>query len=442
VRLVEVMVPVGKRAAVVDALDDEGIDYVITDETSGRGYAAVVSFPLPTRAVEPVLDRLREAGVDDEAFTVVVEAETVVSRRFEALQERYEREEQNGDRIAREELIARADGLMPEWVTYVLMTAISAAVATAGLLLDSPAVVVGSMVIAPLIGPAMAASVGTVVDDPELFREGVRLQILGGLLAIAAAATFAAAVRYTRVVPLSPAEVFDVGEIRERLAPDVLSLAVALLAGGAGAMSVASGVSSALVGVMIAAALVPPTAVVGIGIAWQSPNAVVGSLVLVLVNLLSINLAALAVLWWQGYRPERLFRLPEARTATAKRVAVLSASILVLSAFLGAVTYTSYGEAGFEEDAADAVAATVEGYPSLELLSVEVRYDDQIPFRQPERVVVTVGHPIDSVPPPVADDVADRVNELDRATLGLTESRPVEVDVRYVPVDESGAGTD
>jgi uncharacterized hydrophobic protein (TIGR00341 family) len=442
VRLVQVTVPAGKRDAVTSTLDDDGVDYVLTDETSGREYTAIVSFPLPTGAVEPILDDLREAGLERDSFTVVMNAETVVSRRFEELQAEYEENETDTDRISRDELTARAREMAPSFVTFVTMTLISTIVATAGLLVDSPAVVVGSMVIAPLIGPAMATSVGTVVDDEELFDRGVRLQVLGGVLAVAGAALFAFATRWTGVVPLTATEVFAIGEVRERLSPDVLSLAVALGAGVAGALSLSTGVSSALVGVMIAAALVPPTAVVGIGLAWGRPTAVTGSAVLVLVNFVGINLAALAVLWRQGYRPERWFKLDEARSATLKRVAVLAVGLVVLSAFLAGVTYSTYRTATFEEDARAAVTAELaETDAQVELLSMSVEYED-FPIRRPTRIVVTVGHPLESDPPPLADRLRERVRATARPAplprLPVETNGDVSVDVRYVALDDAG----
>jgi uncharacterized hydrophobic protein (TIGR00341 family) len=444
VRLVQVTVPAGKRDAVTSTLDDDGVDYVLTDETSGREYTAIVSFPLPTAAVEPVLDDLREAGLERDSFTIVVDAETVVSRRFEQLQAEYEENEANGDRISRDELTARARDMAPSLVTFVTMTLISTVVATAGLLVDSPAVVVGSMVIAPLIGPAMATSVGTVVGDEELFDRGVRLQVLGGVLAVAGAALFAFAVRWSGVVPLTASEVFTIGEVRERLSPDVLSLAVALGAGVAGALSLSTGVSSALVGVMIAAALVPPTAVVGIGIAWGRPSAVVGSAVLVLVNFVAVNLVALAVLWRQGYRPERWFRLDEARSATLKRIAVLAVGLVVLSSFLAGVTYSTYRTATFEEDARAAVTAELTATDArVELLSMDVEYED-FPIRRPTRIVVTVGHPLASEPPPLADRLRERVQATARPPplprLPVRTNGDVAVDVRYVALDDTGDG--
>ena len=70
VRLVQVTIPAGKRDALLSVLDDEGIDYVVTDEASGREYVGVVYFPIPTVAVEPVLESLREVGIDTQVRTM------------------------------------------------------------------------------------------------------------------------------------------------------------------------------------------------------------------------------------------------------------------------------------------------------------------------------------------------------------------------------------
>ena len=314
-RLVQVTIPAGKRKAVIELLEEEGIDYVVTDETSGREYTAVAYFPLPTSAVEPILEALREAGLEREAYTVVLSAETVVSEKFEALQEEYTEREESEERIARQELEARAKELTPALSTYLVMTVVSAVIATAGLLLDSPATVVGSMVIAPLIGPAMSAAVGSVIDDTGMFRRGVVLQVLGVILSIAAATAFTIFVQATNLVPpgMDP---LVLSEVEERLSPNFLSLAVAIGAGVAGAISLTAGVSAALVGVMIAVALIPPAATVGIGIAYSEPALALGSAVLVSVNILSINLSALVMLWYSGYRPENFFQRPQNVTVT------------------------------------------------------------------------------------------------------------------------------
>jgi len=127
-------------------------------------------------------------------------------------------------------------------------------------------------------------------------------------------------------------------------------LVVAIGAGLAGIISLMTGVSAALVGVMIAVALIPPAAAVGIGIAFQIPRLVIGAGVIVAVNVLSINLSALVTLWYEGYRPQRWFREDDARAAFLKRAAILVAAIAVLSVFLGGVTYDSYVASTTEAD--------------------------------------------------------------------------------------------
>ena len=428
-RLVQLTVPTGKRQAILETLDDRKIDYVVTDENSSREYTAVVYFPLPDAAVEPVLDEIQATGIDEDAYTVVIDAETVVSRRFQALREEYEDGDVGSDRISRQELQAEADDLTPSLPVYAVMTVISSIVATAGLLLDSPAVVVGSMVIAPLIGPALGASVGTVVDDEELFTESVIYQIIGVVLAIGAAAIFALIARTTNIIP--PGLVLsNVGEISERLAPDLLSLIIALGAGVAGVVSIATGTSVALVGVMIAAALIPPAGVAGISLAWGQPAAAIGATVLVLVNLLSVNLAGLLTLWYAGYRPENLFSIGETEQRVRKRIVGLALVVLLFAVFLGGISYASYETATFEQEVNDEVQQVLsqERYEAYELLEVDVVLGADYPFRDPQRVIVTIGGPPDASVPELADTLSERIN--------AHADGSVRVQVRYVEILE------
>jgi uncharacterized hydrophobic protein (TIGR00341 family) len=429
VRLVQLTVPTGKRQTVLETLDEREIDYVVTDEAGNQDYTAVVYFPLPDSAVEPVLDELQDTGIDDDAYTVVVDAETVVSRRFEALREEYDTGDVNSDRISRQELRTEAESLTPTFAIYSTMTIISAIVATAGLLLDSPAVVVGSMVIAPLIGPALGASVGSVIDNEELFIESAVYQFVGVLLAIGSAAVFAWLVQATNIVPPGLA-LSEVDEISERLAPDLLSLAVALGAGVAGIVSIATGISVALVGVMIAAALIPPAAAAGIAIAWGEPAAAIGSTALVFVNVLSVNLAGLVTLWYIGYRPENLFELGETEKRVQKRAVGLVLVVLVFSVLLGAITYSSYQAGNFEENARGEIMGTLEDeeFAQYQLIEIEVVMDENYPIQSPERVIVTIGGPPNETAPGLWDELHERIDQ--------HANQPVEIEIRYVSVVE------
>ena len=112
-RLVQVLIPEGTRAAVLDALDEERIDYAVFDEVGRGDFEAMVQFPVPPSGVEPVMEELFEAGIREDAYTIVMPTETVVSQRLSALVERFP-----GLRISREELYARAQDLAPANSTF------------------------------------------------------------------------------------------------------------------------------------------------------------------------------------------------------------------------------------------------------------------------------------------------------------------------------------
>lgn len=430
-RLVQASVPAGKRQAVLDTLDAQDVDYVVTDETSHRRYTAVVYFPLPTEAVEGVLSSLREVGLDDDAYTVVIDAETVISREFEKLQQRHETEG-NHDRIAREEIKTKARELMPDFRIYVVMSVISAMVATAGLLLNSPAVVVGSMVIAPILGPAMATSVGSVIREQDLFRAGVKFQVVGFAVAVLGSIGFAAFVKAIFLVPPG-LDVISLEQVSLRQEPGFLSLAVALGAGIAGALSLSAGISAALVGVMIAAALIPPTAAIGIGVVWNIPSLMVGSTVLVAVNAISINLAALVVLWYSGYRPSSAWKAGRARTETVKRIGVLALAIGLLSVVLAGATYTEMQAGTFRTDTREEVRSVLASasYDELELLELEIESERGLLVSESKRVVVTVGRPNGGEYPALAEAIHQRIRQ--------RTGRDIDVQVRFVDVQSSGS---
>ncbi|WP_254767223.1 TIGR00341 family protein [Salinilacihabitans rarus] len=427
-RYLEIMVPEGKRRVVLDVLEDEGVEYVVSDVTSDRGYTAVVRFPLPARAVEPVLDRLRQAGISDEASVIVIDAETVISDRFSALRDRYTLGGRRGVRTSRQVLRTKADELTPAFPIFAVMLLISAVVATAGLLADSPAVVIGAMVIAPLLGPALAASVGIVTGDAALRTTGFAYQIVGVATVIVASVGLATLARFAGLEP-GGVDIVVATELEERVSPNLFSLAVALGAGIAGILSLTRGFSEAIVGVMIAAALIPPSAAVGITVAWGMYGAAVGAAILVVVNLLSINFTALATLWIAGYRPQGLFEVSPTRRPTYAYAAVFGVALLALAAPLAGVTLLDFQTTGIESTAEEDAAAVLEEprYEGVTLELVAVELDDDYPLRSVDRVVVTVAAPEPGPEP----GLADRLHR----EIAADVDEPIDVEVQYVVVE-------
>jgi len=401
-RLVQVLIPEGTRTAVLDALDEEGIDYAVFEE-QGRGeFEAMVQFPVPPSGVEPILDDLTAAGIREDSYTIVLPTETVVSQRLSALVERFP-----GLRISREELYARAQDLAPANSTFFAFLVLSTVIATTGLLLDSAATIIGAMVVAPLMGPAISASVGTILDEPAMASRGVTLQVTGLLAAIAVAAVMGWLLQQTVLIPPG-LDIRTVPQIAERTSPNFLSLFLALGSGIAGSLSIMRGSGSTLVGVAIAVALVPPAATAGLGIAFGLPGVALAGTVLVVVNLLAINVSALVLFWISGFKPLDAGTFEGVRASVVSRVVVIAVALAVLSIALGAVTWTTFQTQSFEQQTQAELQerfddADIEG---VELVSVTVDYEpvDLLLDNEPQ-VNVLVGVPRDVDAPP---DLAQR----------------------------------
>jgi uncharacterized hydrophobic protein (TIGR00341 family) len=358
-----------------------------------------VEFPLPSQAVESVMDELRAARGSEETYTVVTNAESVTSEHIDEMERRYVTGTEEDDSIATEEIRATALGMTPSPRTYYSMTLLSALVATAGLLVDSAAVVVGSMVIAPLVGSAMTASVGTVLDDRRMVVQGFKTQLLGLGLAVLGATAFSVALRSAAFLP--PAlDVTTTRQIAQRISPGLLSVVVGLCAGAAGAFGLATGVPVALVGVMIAAALIPAAAAVGIGLAWGIPAVALGAVLLLVMNAIAIHVAGAGVLWYLGYRPETWARESRWRPSPGQ-AGVLAVTVLVLGAvFVGAAALVST-QVAFEQEVNGAVGDVLEEprYDDLELVAVSAEFRAESPLTVTpageRQVTVTLARPAD-----------------------------------------------
>lgn len=184
-------------------------------------------------------------------------------------------------------------GARPD-VDFFVMIGLSAIIATYGLLQDSSAVIIGAMLVAPLFTPILALSLGIVRGDIRLLRLAVESTLKGVALAIGLA------IFLTAISPLRTVT----HEIAARTHPNLFDLAVALASGAAGAYAVArKDVATALPGVAIAAALVPPLGVVGIGLAIGDPSIAGGGGLLFITNLIAITLVSSITLLLLGFRP-------------------------------------------------------------------------------------------------------------------------------------------
>ena len=197
------------------------------------------------------------------------------------------------NREERKELVGRiavgADG----GVDFVVMMLLASTLASLGLLQGSTAVVIGAMLVAPLMGPLVAGGLALAQGNLKLFRSAMLVSGLGILLGLAASLLFGS---------LNPG--FEPSmEIEARGDPDVLDLIIAFASGMVAAYAMGRpNVSGTLAGVAIAAALLPPLAVVGIGLTNNQPIVSGYAAILFATNMVAIILGAALIFRLLGMR--------------------------------------------------------------------------------------------------------------------------------------------
>ncbi len=175
---------------------------------------------------------------------------------------------------------------------YLLMLAMSAGIAILGLLLSSPAVVIGAMLLSPLMGPIMGLGFGLAIGDFHWTRQSAKSLVIGSLMSILFCAL---------IVFFSPLQTVT-SEIASRTRPNLFDLLIALFSGVAGAYAMIRGRENSIVGVAIATALMPPLAVVGFGLATFNWTVFGGALMLFVTNLVTIAGTAFTMAKFYGFR--------------------------------------------------------------------------------------------------------------------------------------------
>lgn len=181
---------------------------------------------------------------------------------------------------------------------YMFMVAIASGIATIGLLLNSPAVIIGAMLVSPLMGPIALTGMSLAVFDFEMGQEGALGLLVGTLLALAVVGFIVLLSPLTDATP----------EILARTRPNLFDLLVAVLSGLAGGYAMIRGRGGAIVGVAIATALMPPLAVVGYGVVLGQWAIAKGASLLFLTNISAISVSAAFVATWYGFGRRELRR--------------------------------------------------------------------------------------------------------------------------------------
>jgi uncharacterized hydrophobic protein (TIGR00341 family) len=279
--------------SILNSVHDQVVDYWQVDSARERTVTTVlVDAPHAQEVIDRVTPLLQKTG----SLTV---SEVESSLKTDSVSD---------DTAIRESLIKTSVRNARLSLNFLFLVVLSTLVATIGLTENNVAVVIGAMVIAPLLGPNLALSIGTALGDYRLIRQSILTLLAGLVLAIA----LSVGIGLWFAVDMSTHEVMTRTEV------NLASVLLALASGAAAALTFTTSISSSLVGVMVAVAILPPATVLGLMLAGQHYDLLRGAALLLMVNIVSVNLAANVVLLVKKVSPRD--RKEKLRAGTTHRI--------------------------------------------------------------------------------------------------------------------------
>ena len=328
IRMITVSAPDATIPVIQRKAEDLGATGIRTYTETQREGRTTLQMLAGSECRQAVVDAVQSAlsTQRDWRLTILpVETTVPLPRDEEEAREKQKAENENAiGGMTREEIWNTVWGQAKIDLTYVIYVFLSTVVAAFGMLTDSVAVVVGGMVIAPLLGPNLAFSVGVALGDGKMIARALVANAVGVglafLLSVGIGLLWQGNLASDELLARS-----DVG---------FAGMAIALASGAAAALSLVTGVSSALVGVMVAVALLPPTSALGIFVGTGQFGLAAGAAMLLAVNIVSVNLAAHTVLFWRGVRPRTFFEKKKAAIGRVISGVIWVGLLLLLAALM------------------------------------------------------------------------------------------------------------
>jgi uncharacterized hydrophobic protein (TIGR00271 family) len=249
-------------------------------------------------------------------------------------------------------------------VPYLLMNAAATLIAGFGLFEDSPAVIIGAMLIAALLGPIQGLAMALAESDLKLLRVSLTAEIVGAALVMVLGITLGT---IDRTSPLGH-------EILARTAPNILDLLIGLVGGAAASFAISKPrLASMAVGVAIATALVPPLTTSGILIARGLPALAAGAFMLFVANFVAITFSSLVVFMIVGHRAIIAGRTTRERAGVMIPRLVCLAILLLLGFHLFNVFQQTFGESALVSKSRQLIEHELLRFPGSRLVDITIR---------------------------------------------------------------------
>ena len=314
-KIIEIVTPVEKLAAVKSIISqhDSEVLWVSSDGDGKNMIRALVS----DDERQSVLDSLQGLiGTTETSKILVMNLEAALPRKVTT----NENTTPDTATTTREELYNEIEKNTRLDSTYLLLVFLSTVVVAIGLLENNVAVVIGAMVIAPLLGPNIALALGAALGDAQLMWKAFKTIITGIGLALFLS------IGLGMYHPMN----LDSPELLARTDAGLDSMTLALASGAAAVISLTTGLSSVLVGVMVAVALLPPTATLGIMLGAGKTQFATGAALLLAMNIVCVNLAAKLVFLVRGIKPRSWLEKQKASQSMTTYLVIWIISLAIL----------------------------------------------------------------------------------------------------------------
>ncbi|MBW8016826.1 MAG: TIGR00341 family protein [Planctomycetes bacterium] len=332
-RLIEIFLSLEKTGKLI-AILNEFKESEILHQVAANGKVNIKVL-IPAEQSETLLDTLEEAFAHLDDFRIVILSIEAIVPRMLPSQDDFPTAEKAAEpkkpfavslpRVSREELYSDVLEAGQLSYTFIIMVVLSSVVAAIGLIRGNTAIVIGAMVIAPLLGPNMALALAATLGDIKLAGKAKKANIFGILTPIILSAC---------VGFMLKGNPMDSAEIASRTVVTNADIVLALAAGCAGTLSFTLATASALIGVMVAVALLPPLVACGLLLGARQWDPALGALLLAATNLICINLAGVTTFLLQGIRPLKWWQKSTAKKATIRAMIIWIVLLAILMALI------------------------------------------------------------------------------------------------------------
>lgn len=315
-----IIVPGGQTDAVVELLTAHpaATHLVVLSEAARSPEGDLVLCDVAREGANDVLNGLQALGIDRAGAIAVDEVDVCLS----AAADRADRAAPGlgTDAVVWDEIAHKTGEQTRLSATYLVLITVATIIASIGVLIDQPILIVGAMVVGPEFGPLAALCVALVRRRTAMIRRS--LLALGVGFGVAMAVTVLSTWLLTALGLADESMLTADRPLTDFIwRPDALSWVVALLAGIAGMMSLTSNNAGPLVGVLISVTTVPAAANAAVAVAYGVFHEAVGSSTQFLINVSAIVIGGVLTLlaqriWWArvaSRRPDGNARPPLAR---------------------------------------------------------------------------------------------------------------------------------